>query len=80
VWERADELDPVFGEELGQFPVRPSFQDRQVAAVDDAPAERCALLNQPTEAGVELRSPAGDVDARDRVSAKRLDAIPGGLP
>ena len=78
--QRADQLDPVLREELRKLSVRSGFQDGQVAAIDDMPTERGALLDQPSKAGVELRGTASDVHDGDSETPEHVHTLLGCLP
>ena len=77
--ERGDDLDVVFGEEGGEIGVAGRDEDREVAAVDDAAAERAGPGDKPTERGVHLGSAAGDVERADRGPPEQIETGLGQL-
>ena len=90
--ERRGHLDAVLAQEAEEVALRGQQQHGEVAAVDDAPAQREGLRHQEAELRVELRRPAGDVEGGDpglpaqelhdllgRLAADHLAAVGAGV-
>ena len=73
--QRADDLDPVLGEERRQVGLRRQAEHGEVAAVEHVTAEPRAPFDEPAEMRVELRRAAGDVDRRDGRPPQHFDAL-----
>jgi hypothetical protein len=76
--KRGGHFDPAESEVGDQVGLSRQGQDREVAAVDDPPAELRRLIDQESELRVQLGGTPRDVEDGDVVAAQQLDDLAGG--